>query len=107
MARPHHLFCRIYIMSVDEDHGSAFKYLGEDGRTVKVVSDYHGAVRLFKNTKERDAMTGEKDYLWHTVVSERAHRFSLGFEILPDQIIALMDSCHGCWENLQAMVAAN
>ena len=94
-------------MSVDKDHGSDFRYLGKDGRTVKVVSDYHGAVRLFKNTKELDAVTGEKEYLWHTVVSESAHRFSLGFEILPDQIIILMDSCDGCWENLRAMVAAS
>ena len=44
--------------------------------------------------------------MWHTVVSETAHRMSVGFEIPVEQIIALLDSCKGCWreilyENLQ------
>ena len=94
---------RIYLMNVDLDGGSSFNYLSSDGKSVIRVPDYHGAVRLFTNTvpKSKEGNNeGEEEYLWHTVVSEKAHRLSLGFEILPEQIVALLDSCEGCWDDL-------
>ena len=89
---------RMYMLLVDKDGGSSFKYLTEhDGKVVK-VPDFHGAVRLFTNTFVDEA--GVRTNLWHTVVSETAHRFSVGFEIPPPQIVALLDSCDGCWEDI-------
>ena len=89
---------RMYMLLVDEDGGSSFKYLTEhDGKVVK-VPDFHGAVRLFTNTFVDKA--GVRTNLWHTVVSETAHRFSIGFEMPPKQMVALLDSCDGCWEEI-------
>ena len=89
---------RMYMLLVDEDGGSSFKYLTEhDGKVVK-VPDFHGAVRLFTNTFVDKA--GVRTNLWHTVVSETAHRFSIGFEMPQKQMVALLDSCDGCWEEI-------
>ena len=89
---------RMYMLLVDEDGGSSFKYLTEhDGKVMK-VPDFHGAVRLFTNTFVDKA--GVRTNLWHTVVSETAHRFSIGFEMPPKQMVALLDSCDGCWEEI-------
>lgn len=92
---------RLYIISVDKDGESGFKYLLPDGKVID-VPDFHGSVRLFSNTHE-DAETGEKGHLWHTVYSKSAHRHSIGFEIPPEQIVALLDSCDGCWDDLQSL----
>ncbi len=56
---------RLYLISVDQDGGSAFKYVQPNGQVAE-VQDFHGAVRLFKNT-HTDYDTGEESYLWHTV----------------------------------------
>ena len=96
---------RLYMIAVDKDGGSYFNYYSEGSREVRRVPDFNGAVRIFTNTiKDKD--TAEVSNLWHTVVSETAHRMSVGFEIPVEQIIALLDSCKGCWreilyENLQ------
>ena len=92
---------RLYIISVDKDGESGFKYLLPDGKVID-VPDFHGSVRLFSNTHE-DAETGEKGHLWHTVYSKSAHRHSIGFEIPPEQIVALLDSCDGCWDDLLSL----
>jgi hypothetical protein len=88
---------RMYIISVDEDGQSAFKYELPNGEGHDVM-DFHGSVRLFKNTFD-DAETGEEKYLWHSVYSN-THRQSLGFEIRPNEIVALLDSCDTCWDDL-------
>lgn len=93
---------RLYMTSTDVDGGSYFKYWSEREEKIMKVHDFHGAVRLFTNTMKSDEEAGEPKYLWHTVASETAHRFSIGFEILPDQIIALLDSCGGCWDGILA-----
>jgi hypothetical protein len=62
--------------------------------------DFHGAVRIFKNTFD-DAVTGEEKFLWHTVYIKNAHRQSLGFEIHPMELVALLDSCGTCWDDLK------
>merc|ERR1711924_268850 len=90
---------RMYMYAVDVDGGSSFKYLSPEGELVE-VPDFHGAVRLFSNTHV-DAETGEETYLWHTVAAPHAHRLSIGFEILPEQMVALVDSCDGCWADLE------
>jgi hypothetical protein len=89
---------RMYIISVDEDGQSAFKYQLPNGENHE-VKDFHGAVRLFKNTFD-DPKTGEEKYLWHSVYSN-THRQSLGFEIRPNEIVALLDSCDRCWDDLR------
>jgi hypothetical protein len=89
---------RIYIISVDKDGESAFKYELPNGEKHE-VKDFHGAVRLFKNTFD-DPKTGEEKYLWHTVYSQ-AHRQSLGFEIRPMELVALLDKCDTCWEDIK------
>jgi len=86
---------RIYFIASDGGR-SSFKYLNERTGRVVDVPDFHGAVRIFTNTM-KDVVNGEETYLWHTVVSETAHRLSMGWEIPPDQIVALLDSCEGCW----------
>ena len=90
---------RMYIYAVDVDGGSSFKYINPESEVVE-VPDFHGAVRLFSNTHV-DAETGEESYLWHTVAAPSAHRLSVGFEILPQQMVALIDSCDGCWADLE------
>jgi len=66
--------------------------------------DYHGSVRLFTNTYTvGEGEEREEAYLWHTVVSERAHRHSLGFEITPELMVALLDTCDGCWDEFRAL----
>jgi hypothetical protein len=89
---------RIYIMSVDQDGESAFKYKLPNGENHE-VKDFHGAVRLFKNTFN-DPKTGEEKFLWHSVYSN-THRHSLGFEIRPNEIVALLDRCDTCWDDLK------
>jgi len=89
---------RMYIINTDKDYGSAFKYLLPNGK-MKKVYDFNGAVRLFSNTNV-NAKTGEKDFLWHTVYS-KANRLSLGFEMHPPQMIALLDGCDGCWDKVE------
>ena len=89
---------RIYIISVETDGESAFKYELPNGEGYDVM-DFHGAVRLFKNTFD-DSQTGEEKYLWHTVYSN-THRHSVGFEIRPPEIVALLDSCDTCWEDMK------
>ena len=96
---------RLYMIAVDKDGGSYLNYYSEGSREVRRVPDFNGAVRIFTNTI-KDKGTAEVPNLWHTVVSETAHRMSVGFEIPVEQIIALLDSCKGCWreilyENLQ------
>ncbi|UPQ97923.1 hypothetical protein HOP50_02g12200 [Chloropicon primus] len=93
---------RLYLISTDRNGGSSFKYLLPDGKLMS-VPDYHGAVRLFKNTRTIGD-TGEVSHLWHTVVSQTAHRHSLGFEILPELVVALLDSCDGCWEDVRTLL---
>ncbi|QDZ25148.1 hypothetical protein HOP50_16g76950 [Chloropicon primus] len=90
---------RMYLLSVDLDGGSSFKYISKSDGKLKNVPDFNGAVRIFTNTF-KDKSTGRKTNLWHTVVSETAHRFSIGFEIPSEQIVALLDSCEGCWEEI-------
>jgi len=93
---------RIYIIAVSEDGESAFKYVLPDGKLVEVL-DFHGAVRIFKNTNV-DRKTGEALHLWHTVYSKNTHRYSIGFEIHPEQIVALLDDCGlRCWQGFQEM----
>ena len=93
---------RIYIIAVSEDGESAFKYVLPDGTLVEVL-DFHGAVRIFKNTNI-DSRTGEALHLWHTVYSKTTHRYSIGFEIHPEQIVTLLDDCgRSCWEGFQEM----
>ena len=89
---------RIYIMSVEEDGESAFKYQLPNSENHEVL-DFHGAVRLFKNTYD-DPKTGEEKFLWHSVYSN-THRHSLGFEIRPREIVAMLDTCESCWEDLK------
>ena len=85
------------------DYGSSFKYILPDG-TLAEVKDYHGSVRLFTNTYTvGEGEEREEAYLWHTVVSERAHRHSLGFEITPELMVALLDTCDGCWDDFRAL----
>jgi len=73
------------------------------------VKDFNGAVRLFKNTREtKEGGAKEDAFLWHTVVSESAHRFSLGFEIYADLIVGLLDSCGAkCWGKLGGAAASS
>ena len=89
---------RLYIISVDRDGESAFKYQLPNGENHDVM-DFHGAVRLFKNTFN-DPRTKEEKYLWHTVYSQ-AHRQSIGFEIRPPEIVALLDKCDTCWDDFK------
>ena len=95
---------RMYMYAVDVDGGSSFKYLSPEGELVE-VPDFHGAVRLFSNTHV-DAETGKQSYLWHTVAAPHAHRLSVGFEILPEQMVALLDTCDGCWADLERQYSA-
>jgi hypothetical protein len=90
---------RIYMISVDKDGESVFKYQLPNGESHEVM-DFHGAVRLFKNTYD-DPKTGEESFLWHTVYIKNAHRQSLGFEIRPREIVLLLDSCGTCWDDLR------
>ena len=93
---------RMYIMNVDVDGGSAFKYQLPSGEMVEVL-DFHGAVRIFKNT-HKDTSTNKELYLWHTAYSTFAHRLSIGFEIHPEQIVALLDTCgESCWNAFQKL----
>merc|ERR1711937_105020 len=87
------------MISVDRDGESAFKYQLPNGENHDVM-DFHGAVRIFKNTFD-DLNTGEEKYLWHSVYSN-AHRNSLGFEIRAPEIVALLDTCGtSCWDDLK------
>jgi hypothetical protein len=89
---------RIYISAVDRDGGSFLKYEMPDGRLFE-VPDFNGAVRIFTNT-HTDQETGERSNLWHTVYSKDAHRLSLGFQIHPAHIAALLDTCtDNCWDD--------
>ena len=90
---------RLYVISVDRDGESAFKYKLPNGETYDVY-DYHGAVRLFSNTF-KDKATGLENYLWHTIYSKNAHRQSLGFEIRPKELVALLDQCETCWNDIK------
>jgi hypothetical protein len=89
---------RMYIISVDRDGESAFKYQLPNGENHEVM-DFHGAVRIFKNTFD-DPKTGEEKYLWHSVYSN-CHRNSLGFEIRPIELIAMLDECGSCWDDVK------
>ena len=61
---------------------------------------------MFKNTRETKEDEKEDAFLWHTVVSESAHRFTLGFEIYAELIVGLLDSCGAkCWEKLGVAAA--
>jgi len=89
---------RIYMTAVDRNDGSFLKYETRNGK-LREVSDFNGAVRIFTNT-HTDRETGETYNLWHTVYSKDAHRLSLGFQIHPEHIVALLDSCtDNCWED--------
>ena len=97
---------RIYLISTDAGGGgSSFKYWSARQGKVVEMKDFHGAVRLFTNTMAMAAPVEEEgsQFLWHTVVSESAHRLSLGFEIYPEQIAALLDSCEGCWDEFKSV----
>ncbi|QDZ20557.1 hypothetical protein HOP50_04g30780 [Chloropicon primus] len=87
---------RVYLYSVDKDGLSYLKYVHRKDQTLKKMLDFHGAVRIFTNTM-RDGH-GEESFLWHTAASEGAHRMSVGFEIYPEQIVSILDSCELCWE---------
>ena len=95
---------RIYVISVDRDGESAFKYRLPDDQTYDVY-DYHGAVRLFSNTF-KDKATGLEKYLWHTIYTKNAHRQSVGFEIRPEELIALLDLCETCWDKMNQQYEA-
>ena len=101
---------RVYLISVDRPGESGFKYQRNTDGAVVNMADYHGALRIFKNThteeeeEKEGTLLGKKkkkrSYLWHTAYSKRAHRHSIGFEIPPEQLVALMDACEGCWEDV-------
>ena len=95
---------RLYLISVDEDGGSFFKYQKLVKGDVVELPDFHGAVRIFKNAKvDSDSEEGKLGYLWHTAYSKTAHRHSIDFEIHPEQIVALLDSCDTCWDDFQKL----
>ena len=96
---------RIYLISVDRPGESAFKYQLHNGE-IREVFDFHGAVRIFKNS-HTNSETGDRSFLWHTIYSKSAHRQSIGFEIRPRELVALLDSCETCWELLRSHKSGN
>ena len=96
---------RIYLISVDRPGESAFKYQLHNGE-IREVFDFHGAVRIFKNS-HTNSETGGRSFLWHTIYSKSAHRQSIGFEIRPRELVALLDSCETCWELLRSHKSGN
>ena len=57
--RVHNVPYRMYLISTDQDGGSAFKYqLPISGKIVE-APDFHGAVRFFKNT-HTNSVSGEE-----------------------------------------------
>jgi len=99
---------RIYISAVDRDGGSFLKYETPAGGLFE-VPDFNGAVRIFTNTHSVDPKAGDRERsslpLWHTVYSKDAHRLSLGFQVHPRHIVALLDTCTDCWEDFIDLAA--
>src|SRR5262245_31379252 len=66
---------RMYIINVDKDRESFFRYVDPETNEVKTVWDFDGAVNIF--------YVGRAPLLWHCVKSLNAYRWSRGF-LIPD-----------------------
>ncbi|MCG8671622.1 MAG: hypothetical protein MI867_19610 [Pseudomonadales bacterium] len=66
---------RMYIIDVDKDNESYFRYIDPDTGEMKTLWDKKGTVNFFHVDRDKP--------IWHCIKSESAYRFSRGF-LVPD-----------------------